>query len=57
MRSRKRFELHLYWDDGVTIEVRYFETREEAESYALESGMAYIIYDLKLAEERMVGRG
>lgn len=48
MRNSKRFELCLYWDDGVTIEVRYFPTREEAEEYAIHNGTdEYIINDLE----------
>ena len=37
MRSEK-YELHLYWDDGVTIECRYFPTKKEAKQYADANG-------------------
>ena len=30
----KKWELKYYWDDGVTIECRYFNTKKEAEAYA-----------------------
>ena len=28
------WELKHYWDDGVTIECRYFSTKKEAEEFA-----------------------
>ena len=31
-----KWELRYYWDDGVTIECRYFNTIKEAEDYQME---------------------
>ncbi len=31
--------LHIYWDDGVTIELRYFPTKKRAERYAKDNGI------------------
>ena len=28
-----RTELHIYWDDGCTIEVRYFPSIRQAKNY------------------------
>ena len=33
-----KWELKYYWDDGVTIECRYFNTIKEAEAYAEAEG-------------------
>ena len=38
MRGGK-VELHIYWDDNVTIECRYFDTEKEAEWYVKEHGI------------------
>ena len=32
------WELKYYWEDGVTIECRYFSTKEKAETYAENEG-------------------
>lgn len=29
-----KYELKIYWDDGITVECRYFMTVEEAQDYA-----------------------
>ena len=34
-----KYELHIYWEDGVTIECRYFYTKKEAEAYAESEGI------------------
>lgn len=42
--ARGKYELHIYWDDGVTIESRYFDKRKDAEAYAKTNGYPnYII--------------
>lgn len=33
-----KWELKIYWEDGVTIECRYFPTYEMAERYANSEG-------------------
>ena len=45
--KRGKYELHIYWDDGVTIESRYFDTTKDAESYAKANG----IVNYKITEE------
>ena len=34
----KQVTLHIYWDDDVTIELRYFHTKKAAERYAKYNG-------------------
>lgn len=36
--ARGKYELHIYWDDDATIECRYFDKREDAETYAKRNG-------------------
>ena len=36
---KKNYELKIYWDDGVTIECRYFPTKKEAKKYAEDNGI------------------
>ena len=39
--------LHIYWDDNVTIEQRYFPSRRSAKRYAKNNGcINYKIEDL-----------
>ena len=38
------WELKNYWDDGVTIECRYFATKKEAEEFARSEG--YVNYKI-----------
>ena len=38
MRGGK-VELHIYWDDNVTIECRYFDTKRSAKRYVKENGI------------------
>ena len=33
-----KWELKYYWDDGATIECRYFNTKKEAKAYAEAEG-------------------
>ena len=35
------FVLHIYWDDGVTIECRYFHHYEDAFQYAKDNGIEH----------------
>lgn len=30
--------LHIYWDDGITIECRYFPTKKRAKKYCHDNG-------------------
>ena len=34
-----KYELKIYWDDGITVEYRYFMTVEDAEYYAERNGI------------------
>ena len=38
------WELKNYWEDGVTIECRYFPTKEAAEAFAEHEG--YVDYKI-----------
>ena len=41
----KEWTLHHYWDDGVTIELRYFPTKKAAEKFAKDNGYVDYIID------------
>ena len=41
----KEWTLHHYWDDGVTIELRYFPTKKTAEKFAKHNGYVNYIID------------
>ena len=43
--ARKKFTLHIYWDDGVTIENRYFPSKDAAKSYAKSNGVVNYMID------------
>lgn len=34
-----KYTLHIYWNDGVTIELRYFYTERAAKEYVAENGI------------------
>jgi hypothetical protein len=34
-----KYELKIYWDDGITVEYRYFMTVEDAEYYVKCNGI------------------
>ena len=34
-----KWELKIYWEDGVTVECRYFATMTDAEDYAEQEGI------------------
>ena len=42
----KKWELKYYWEDGVTIECRYFDTMKEAEAYAEAEGYPMESYSI-----------
>ena len=44
MRVQKQWTLHNYWDDGVTIECRYFPTKKRAKQFAKDNG--YVNYQI-----------
>lgn len=35
----RNYELHIYWEDGCTVECRYFSTKKEALTYAKVNGI------------------
>lgn len=37
--------LHIYWGDGVTIELRYFFSEKEAKKYAKRNGIDNYMID------------
>ena len=41
-----RYELKIYWEDGVTVECRYFITEEDAQDYVKQNGVEdYVIVE------------
>lgn len=42
---KKQYELHHYWDDGVTIECREFPTKKMAKQFAVDNGYVKYIID------------
>jgi hypothetical protein len=43
-KAKYIYELHIYWDDGVTVECRYFPTKKKAKEYAKSNGIPnYVI--------------
>lgn len=39
-----KYELKIYWGDGMTVECRYFMTVEDAQDYAERNGvLEYVI--------------
>lgn len=43
--KNKEWTLHHYWDDGVTIECRYFPTKKAAKAFAEKEGYVNYIID------------
>ena len=43
--KRGRYELHIYWNDGVTIECRYFNTKKAAMEYVKHNGITNYLID------------
>lgn len=44
-RRNRKWTLHNYWDDDVTIECRYFSTKKDAEIFAKSNGYKNYIID------------
>jgi hypothetical protein len=34
-----KYELKIYWEDGITVECRYFITEEDAQDYVERNGI------------------
>jgi hypothetical protein len=49
--ARKKSTLHIYWDDGVTIENRDFPSKDAAKSYAKGNGIVNYMIDSEDDEE------
>jgi len=45
MVGRNKSTLHIYWEDGVTIEWRYFPSKKAAEQYAKHNGCVDYMID------------
>jgi hypothetical protein len=45
MVGRNRITLHIYWEDGVTIELRYFPTKKAAKTYAAKNDCVNYLID------------
>ena len=43
--TRNNITLHIYWDDDVTVELRYFPTKKAAENYATNNGCNNYLID------------
>ena len=41
-----KWELHIYWEDGCTIECRYFHTKKAALAYAKDNGIPKSNYNI-----------
>lgn len=42
---KQKVTLHIYWDDGVTAELRYYPTKKMAEKYATDNGYDNYLID------------
>jgi hypothetical protein len=40
-----KITLHIYWDDDVTVELRYFYSAKEAKKYAKKNGYVKYMID------------
>lgn len=45
MAGRNKITLHIYWEDGATVELRYFPTKKAAKKYATKNGCTNYIID------------
>lgn len=45
MAGRDKNTLHIYWEDGITIEYRYFPNKKAAEQYAKDNGCVNYMID------------
>ena len=43
--AKKQVTLHHYWDDGVTIECRYFPSKKMAKKFAKDNGYVNYLID------------
>ena len=43
--KKNKYTLHIYWDDGVTIECRYFPTEDSAKKYVRDNGIVNYLID------------
>lgn len=44
--TRAKWELKYYWQDGVTVECRYFASMKDAEAYAEDEGIPMEDYSI-----------
>lgn len=44
--TRGKWELKYYWQDGATVECRYFASMKEAKAYAEEEGIPVEDYSI-----------
>jgi len=44
--TRGKWELKYYWQDGATVECRYFASMKDAEAYAEEEGLPIEDYSI-----------
>lgn len=44
--TRAKWELKYYWQDGVTVECRYFASMKDAEAYAKDEGIPMEDYSI-----------
>lgn len=43
--AKNKVTLHIYWDDGVTVEQRKFPSKDAAKSYAKDNGIVDYMID------------
>lgn len=43
--SKNECTLHIYWDDDVTVELRYFPSDKAAKKYAKDNGCVNYMID------------
>lgn len=41
MAGRNKIALHTYWEDGATVELRYFPTKKAAKNYKSLNGWGF----------------
>lgn len=42
---KPKITLHIYWDDGVTVELRYYPSNKAAKKYAKDNGYSNYLID------------
>lgn len=45
MAGRNKITLHTYWEDGATVELRYFPTKKAAKNYATKKWLHELSFD------------